>query len=80
MRLMNKQESSSQRDPPLFGLKGYTNNNFINDSKDWMLVMSYCFFLNGAVVSLNSKKQRTVFISITKAKYIVLGHVTKEVV
>lgn len=80
MRLMNRQESSSQRDPPSFGLKGYTDNNFVNDSKDWMSVMSYCFFLNSAVVSLNSKKQRTVSISITKAKYIALGHVTKEVV
>ncbi len=40
--------------------------------------MGYYFFLNRAVVLSNNKKQRTVSTSITKAKYIVLGHIARK--
>lgn len=42
--------------------------------------MSYCFFLNRAMVSWSSKKQRIVSISAIKAKYIALGHAAREAV
>lgn len=42
--------------------------------------MGYCFFLNGAMVLWNSKKQRTVSILTTEAKHIALGYPAKEAV
>lgn len=68
------------RDPLLYGLTGFANNNFARDSRDRKSVMRYCFFLNRVVVLWFSKKQRIVCISMTKAQYIALGHVTKKAV
>ncbi len=42
--------------------------------------MDYCYFPNGAVVSLCSKKQQTVSTSTTKAEYIALGHEAQEAI
>ena len=66
--------------PPLYGLTGYANSNFAGDPADRNLVMGYCFFLNGAVVSWSSKKLKTVSTSTTEAEYIALRHVAKEAV
>ena len=82
MGLIFGRESAERwpRDPSPYGLVGYANSNFARDPKDRKSVMGYCFFLNGAVVSWSSKKQRTVSTSTTKAKYIALGHAAKEAV
>lgn len=40
--------------------------------------MSHCFFLYGAIVSWCNKKQRTISISTTEAKYIALGHAARK--
>ena len=68
------------RDLPPYGLIGFIESNFAEDPKDRKSVMSYCFFLNGAVVSWCSKKQKTVSISIIEAEYIALGHIAREVI
>ena len=68
------------REPPPYGLIGYADSNFAGDPEDRKSVMGYCSFLNGAVVSWSSKKQRTVSTSTTEAEYIALGHAAREAV
>lgn len=34
----------------------YINNNYADNLKDWKSIMSYCFFINGAVFIWSSKK------------------------
>lgn len=59
---------------------GYGDSNFAGNLEDRKSIMSYCFFLNGAVVSISSKNQRIVLTSTTKAEYIALGHASREAV
>ena len=65
---------------PPYGLIGYADSNFAGDPEDQKSVMGNSFFLNGAVVSWSSKKQRTVSTSTTESEYIALGHAAKEAV
>lgn len=64
--------------PPPYGLIGYTDSNYAGDPEDRKSVMGYCFYVNGALVSWCSKKQRTVSTSTTEAEYIALGHAARE--
>lgn len=64
--------------PPPYGLVGYANSNYAGDPEDRKSVMGNCFYVNGAVVSWCSKKQRTVSTSTTEAEYIALGHAARE--
>ncbi len=82
MGLVFGQELSNRllRDPPPYGLIGFADSNFAGDPEDRKSVMGHCFFLNRAVVSWCSKKQRTVSTSTTKAEYIALGHAAREAV
>ena len=68
------------RDPPPYDLVGYADSNFAEHPIDRKSVMSYCFFLNGAIVLWSSKKQKTVSTSTTKAEYIALRHAVRKVV
>ncbi len=68
------------REPLLYGLVGYADSNFAGDPENRKSVISYCFFLNGAVVLWSSKKQRTIFTLTTKAEYIAFGHIAKEAI
>ena len=61
-----------------YGLIGYGDSNFAGDSEDRKSVIGYCFFLNSAVVSWSSKKQRIVLMSIIKAEYIAIGHIARK--
>lgn len=63
-----------------YNLIGYTENNFTKNIKNWKLIMKYYFSLNGVVISEKNKKQRTIFISIIKVKYITFKYVAKKVV
>lgn len=82
MRLVFGRELSNRlpRDPPPYGLIGFADSNFAGDPGDYKSVIGHYFFLNGAVVSWYSKKQRTVSISMTEAEYIALGHAVREAV
>lgn len=82
MHLTFGQESTERlsRAPLLYGLISYANSKFAKDPEDWKLVIGYCFFLNGAMVSWSSKKQRTVFTSTIKVKYIALGYAARGAV
>lgn len=68
------------KDSPPYGLVGFVDSNFTGNPEDQKSVMEYCFFLNGAVVSWYSKKQRTVSTSMTEASYIALEHTSRKVV
>lgn len=82
MRLIfgQKLANSWPRDSLLYRLIEYANNNFIEDLEDWKSVMGYYFFSNRAIVSWSSKKQRTILILQTEAKYIAFRHAAKEAV
>lgn len=64
--------------PPPFRLVGYVNSNYVGNLEDKKSLIRHCFFIHGAIVSSYSKKQRTVSISITEAKYIALGYIAHE--
>lgn len=67
-------------DPLLYNLIRYTDSNFINNPEDRTSVIAYCFFINRALVSWNSKKQRIVFTSTIEAEYITLGYAARKAV
>lgn len=58
----------------LFRLISYKDNNYAKDLENKKSVMEYDYFINKAIVSWYSKKQRTVSISITETKYIIFCH------
>ena len=64
--------------PPPYGLVGYADSNYAGDPEDRKSVMGNCFYVNGAIVSWCSKKQRTISTSTTEAEYIALGHAARE--
>lgn len=64
--------------PPPYSFIGYADSNYAGKPEDRKSVMGYCFYMNGALVSWCSKKQRTVSTSTTKAEYIALGHAARE--
>ena len=59
----------------LFRLIGYRDSNYIGDSDNGKSVMEYYFFVNGAIISWCSKKEKTVSISTIMTKYIAFRHV-----
>lgn len=73
-------QSKASASYSLFDPVGYEDTSYAGDSENGQSVMGYCYFLNRAIVSWYSKKQRTISTSTTKAKYIALGHVACEAV
>lgn len=61
-----------------YSLISYIDSNFARDPEDCKLLIDYYFFLNRTIVLWSSKKQWTIFILTTKAKYIALGHMARE--
>jgi len=59
-------------------LLGYADSNWASDVNDRKLMSGYVFTLGGGAISWSSKKQPTVALSSTEAKYIASAHATKE--
>lgn len=70
--------SSSTDSSQPYGFVGYADSNYAGDPEDRKSVIGYCFFINGAVASWCSEKQRTVSTSTTEADYITLGHAARD--
>lgn len=80
MELIYRRENLLSKNPPLFSLKKYIDNNIVYNPGDNKLVISYCFFLNDVIILQYNKNQRTISRSIMEAKYIILGHSARKVV
>lgn len=55
-----------------FELIVYGDSSYVGYPKHKKLVMRYCYFINRAIIFQYSKKQKTILILKTKAKYITL--------
>lgn len=60
-------------------LKAYCDANWVACPLTRRSVTSYCIFLGDTLISLNSKKQKTISKSLVEAKYRSLAHVTREI-
>lgn len=78
--LKDEGETKAPITPSPFGLIGYGDSSYAGDPEDRKIVIGYCYFINGAVVSWCSKKQKTVSTSTTEAEYIALGHPAREAI
>lgn len=76
--MAKKTKNCLLRKLPQYRLIRFANSNFANDFKNCKLVISYYFFSNRLVVLWCNKKQKTVSMSITKAKYISLHYRAKK--
>lgn len=70
----DKGETKAPITSSLFGFIGYGDSSYVGNPEDKKSVMGSCYFINGAIVSWCSKKQRTVSTLTTEVKYIALGH------
>ena len=59
----------------LFKLIRYKNSGYARDFENEKSVIEYYYFINEVIVSWCSKKQKTVLILITKAKYIAFRYI-----
>ena len=50
MELIYRRENLLSKNPPLFSLKKYIDNNIVYNPGDNKLVISYCFFLNDVII------------------------------
>lgn len=64
---------------PSGGVEGFTDASWSNDIDNCHSICGYVFMLNGGAISWSSKKQSIVALSSTKAEYIGIMHVAKEV-
>lgn len=79
-QLKDEGETKAPIAPSPFRLIRYGDSSYTRDPQDKKLVMGYCYFINGAIVSWCSKKQRTVSTSNIEAEYIALRHIAKEAI
>ena len=60
------------------GITRYIDSNYDSDIEDRKLITKYCFFFGGSVFSLCNKRQRSVSMFVSKAKYVVISHRARE--
>lgn len=63
-----------------FQLVEYSNSSYARNPEERKLMMRYSYLITGLIVSWCNKKQKIVWTSITKDKYIVLGHISWEAI
>src|SRR5258707_8350367 len=61
-------------------LIGFADSDWASDLNSWRLVSRYAFMFCGAIVSWLAKKQPTIALSSTEAKYMAMTHARKEAV
>lgn len=59
---------------------GYTDMDWANNASDCKLTSRFVFLLAGGAISWSSKKQSSVALSSTEAKYIAGMHTAKELI
>ena len=59
----------------LFRLIWYGDNSYVENLEDKKSLIRYCYFINEAVVSWYSKKEKTILTFTIEAKYIVFKHI-----
>lgn len=57
---------------------GYADSSYTRNLEDRKLIIGYCFFLGGEIVTWCSKRQQIVSISISETKYIAISHRARE--
>ena len=68
---------STSSSPPLLS---YTNANWASYINNYKSTLGYVSILGGSTISWSSKKQATIALSSTKAKYIIRAYATKEAI
>ena len=66
----SRRSSSPCQSPPSLSLLGYLDANWASLHLSMRYTSGKCFFINGCLVSLTSKKQRCVAVSTTESKYV----------
>jgi hypothetical protein len=61
-------------------LHGFIDADWASNVNNWKSTSSFVFMLGGGAISWGSKKQGSVALSSTKAKYIAIAHATKEAI
>jgi hypothetical protein len=74
--IFNGAISSSNTD---YIITGYCDADYANDKDDRKSLSGYSVYINGCLISWNTKKQSTQSLSTTEAEYVAITHVTTEI-
>ncbi len=61
-------------------LRGYCDADWAGDTSERRLTTGYVFFIGNGAISWNWKRQPTIALSTTEAKYMATSHCTREAI